>query len=65
MAGREYQISLDEQKEVLKSLEGRRDAEAERIKRYLSIPDLSRTPGSPLQEIVETVRNLPVLKDFD
>ncbi len=29
------------------------------------MPDLSRTPGSPLHEIVERVKALPVFKDFD
>ena len=61
----DYQIPLDDQRKALASLEGRTDAEAARIKRYLTMPDLSRTPDSPLHEIVETVRTVPVLKDFD
>ena len=43
----------------------RSDAEAARIKRYLSMPDLSRTPGSPLHEIVERVKRVPALQGFD
>ena len=35
------------------------------MKRYLAMPDLSRTPGSPLYEIVERTKKLPVVKDFD
>lgn len=46
-------------------LEARRDPEALRIKRYLSMPDLSRTPGSPLYEIAERVKAAPVFKNFD
>ena len=60
-----YHIPLDEEKALILNLEKRSDPEAARIKRYLSMPDLSRTAGSPLYEIVEKVRSLPVLKDFD
>jgi phenylalanyl-tRNA synthetase alpha chain len=62
---KEYQISLDSQIEILKKVDARRDAEAERMKRYLAMPDLSRTPGSPLYEIVTTIRSLPTFKNFD
>ncbi len=61
----EYQISLDEQKRILESVDKRTDAEVARIKRYLAMPDLSRTPGSPLYEIIQTVRNTSTLKGFD
>jgi phenylalanyl-tRNA synthetase alpha chain len=61
----EYKISLEGQEEALKKLESRTDAEAERIRRYLAMPDLARTPGSPLYEIVQSVRSLPVMKDLD
>lgn len=58
-------IPLDEEKRLLKTLEGRTDAEADRIRRYLAMPDLSRTPGSPIHDIVERVKQVPSLKDFD
>ncbi|MCL4405332.1 MAG: hypothetical protein M1361_00860 [Patescibacteria group bacterium] len=61
----EFKISLKEQSEVLDKLNGRTDAEAARIKRYLAMPDLSRTKESPLYEIVQNVRTLPVIKNFD
>ncbi len=61
----EYRISLDEQERILKTVDARTDAEAARIKRYLAMPDLSRTPGSPLYEIVTTACNTSVLKGFD
>jgi phenylalanyl-tRNA synthetase alpha chain len=61
----EYKISLDEQNRLLAELAKRSDPEAERIKRYLAMPDLSRTPGSPLYEIVQTACNTAPLKGFD
>ena len=65
LQSKEYRISLDDQEAVMRSLEARHDAEAERMKRYLGMSDLSRTPGSPLYEIVEKARSIPVLKNFD
>lgn len=50
---------------VEETLQDRQDTEAVRIKRYLAMPDLSRTTSSPIQEIVERVTNLPIFKDFD
>jgi len=61
----EYKIPLDEQKKILATVDARTDAEAARIKRYLAMPDLSRTPGSPLYEIVQSACNTAVLKGFD
>lgn len=46
-------------------LEKRTDAEAVRIKRYLAMPDLSRTVGNPLCELVERIRAIPDFKDYD
>lgn len=60
----DIKISREEENALIQSLESRNDAEALRIKRYLSMPDLSRTPGSPLYEIVERVKKVPALKDF-
>jgi phenylalanyl-tRNA synthetase alpha chain len=61
----EYRISLDEQEQALKEFAERNDAEAERIRRYLALPDLSRTPGNPLSELVKRMCGVPALKDFD
>ena len=61
----EYVIPRDEEKRILKGLEGRTDTDALRIKRYLSMPDLSRTPGSPLFEIVKRARATPALSKLD
>jgi phenylalanyl-tRNA synthetase alpha chain len=61
----EYRIPLDDQNRILAALGARMDAEAARMKRYLAMPDLSRTPGSPLYEIVQSACNTSVLKGFD
>lgn len=58
-------IDRSEEERLRKEIAGRTDTEALRIQRYLSMADLSRTPGSPLAEIVERVKEVPVLKDFD
>jgi phenylalanyl-tRNA synthetase alpha chain len=60
-----YKVSTADQDKLVKALEPRQDAEALRIKRYMSMADLSRTKGSPLSEIKERVTNLPVLQNFD
>jgi phenylalanyl-tRNA synthetase alpha chain len=60
-----YKIDRSEEKELLEALYKRTDAEAERIKRYLAMKDLSRTPGSPLFEMVERVKAIESVKDFD
>lgn len=60
-----YKVSYPKEKELRKNLESRNDVEAVRIKRYLGMPDLSRTPGSPIAEIVERVTNLPEFKNLD
>lgn len=35
------------------------------MKRYLAMTDLSRTPESPICEIVDRARKMPLLRDFD
>ena len=58
-------IPKDEEKILLTKLDARNDTEAARMKRYLSMPDLSRTPGSPLYDMVERVKGVPSLTGFD
>ncbi len=60
-----YTTPKDEEKVLRNSLDARQDIEAQRIKRYLSMPDLSRTPGSPLFEIVKKAKEVSSLKGFD
>ncbi len=61
----EIKIPRTEEERLRKELETRADFDAMRMKRYLAMPDLSRTHGSPLNEIVERVKALPVFKGFD
>ncbi len=61
----EFNIDTTEQERLLKGLISRTDTEANRMNRYLSMPDLSRTPGSPLYEIVEKARTMSLLSNFD
>jgi len=51
----EIKIDRAEEERLKVELAKRTDFEAERIRRYLAMPDLSRTAGSPLAEIVERV----------
>ncbi len=61
----EYIIPNESEQSLRKTLSERNDAEAQRIVKYLEMPDLSRTPGSPLYEIIQKVRSLQGLKNFD
>lgn len=61
----EIKISRTEEEALRRQLDARTDAEAARIRRYLAMPDLSRTPGSPLNELVSRIRGIPDFKDFD
>ncbi|MBX4200230.1 hypothetical protein KW790_02115 [Candidatus Parcubacteria bacterium] len=60
-----YLVPLDQQEKLLSDLKKRTDPEAPRIKRYLSMPDLSRTSGSPIREMVTRILAEPEFKDFD
>ncbi len=61
----EYIIPTDEEKKLLQELRERTDTDSLRIKRYLAMPDLSRTEGSPLKELVDRARATPSLKNLD
>src|SRR3989338_11624321 len=58
-------IPRDEESELIQKLKDRTDPEAMRMIRYLEMPDLSRTPGSPLFELVERIKSVPPQKNFD
>ena len=60
-----YNIETSEEAAFRKDLESKTDVHSMRLKRYLSMPDLSRTPGSPLEEIVRKAKEVPALKNFD
>ncbi|MEN9524325.1 MAG: hypothetical protein RL536_394 [Candidatus Parcubacteria bacterium] len=58
-------IDDPKEKELITALEKRSDAEAVRIKRFLKMPDLSRTSRSPLKEVVDRTLKVDVIKDLD
>ena len=58
-------IPSTEEDRLKKELDKRTDFEAQRIKRYLSMPDLSRTQTSPIYEIVHRILNSNYFKDLD
>ncbi len=61
----EYIISTEQESALKKSLEMRQDTESARMRRYLAMPDLSRTPDSPLHEIVARTLRVKSLENFD
>jgi phenylalanyl-tRNA synthetase alpha chain len=63
--GREIIIDTAEEKRLRQELENKKDAESERMKRFLNIPDLAHTPGSPLHEMVRRISQIPDFQDLD
>ena len=61
----EIKIKSEEEENLKRQLESRHDAESERMKRYLAMPDLSRMPSSPIHEMVQRILSLPDYKNFD
>jgi phenylalanyl-tRNA synthetase alpha chain len=59
------EIKSQEEEELKKALEKRDDAEAKRLLRFLSMPDLSRSEDSPIKEIVDRVIKVKSLEGFD
>lgn len=60
----ELRINSKEEEKAREELEKRDDAEASRLKRFLAMPDLSRKPGSPITELLERIKKIPLFKDF-
>ncbi|MBI3952761.1 MAG: hypothetical protein HY336_02295 [Candidatus Doudnabacteria bacterium] len=58
-------VDKTEEQKNRQELEKRTDFEAGRIRRYLSMPDLSRTAGSPLSDIVARASKVKSLEGFD
>jgi phenylalanyl-tRNA synthetase alpha chain len=61
------QIVIDspEEKSLREQLVTRTDADANRMRRFLNMPDLSRTEGSPLKEVVDRAIKVKSLEGFD
>ncbi len=58
-------VSSPDEARVREELNKRTDPEALRMRRFLAMPDLSRTPGSPLHEIVVRTLKVKSLEGFD
>lgn len=58
-------IDRPEEKKAQSVLAGRTDPEAMRMKRFLAMPDLSRTPDSPLYQIVQKALQSKSLEGLD
>lgn len=53
------------EKKLIKDLEKRNDSEAERLKRFLAMPDLSRTSDSPISDLAKRIVGIPRFSDFE
>ncbi|MDP3875280.1 MAG: hypothetical protein Q8Q22_02060 [bacterium] len=58
-------IQSEEEENLRKALETKNDAKSVRLKRFLDMPDLTRTVASPLYEMVQRIVNLTDFKGFD
>jgi phenylalanyl-tRNA synthetase alpha chain len=61
----DIKISREEENRLINELQKRTDVGAERMKRYLAMPDLSRVAGNPLYELVQRIRAIPDFKNYD
>ncbi|MDP3784971.1 MAG: hypothetical protein Q8R12_02755 [bacterium] len=61
----QIKIESAEEKEILKALAKKEDPESKRLERFLKMPDLTRSPESPLHELARRIINLEDFKDFD
>ena len=61
----EIVIESPKEKELRAELAKRPDAEARRMERFLAMPDLSRTAGSPIHEIAKRILAIPDFAAFD
>ncbi len=62
---REIVIKNPEEEGLIESLQKRTDVKAERIKRFLALPDLTKKTNSPVKILFDQIINLPRFKDFD
>lgn len=62
---KEITINDPKEKTLIKKLEKRTDIKAERIKKLLVLPDLTKKEKSPVKILFDQIINLPMFKDFD
>lgn len=53
------------EKSLLESLNKRNDTKAERIKKFLALPDLTKKENSPVKILFDQIINLAMFKNFD
>jgi phenylalanyl-tRNA synthetase alpha chain len=58
-------IKYEKENSLIEELNKRNDVKAERIKKLLSLPDLTKKENSPVKIIFDQIINLPMFKDFD
>jgi phenylalanyl-tRNA synthetase alpha chain len=62
---RKIVIEDPNEKVLIEELNKRSDIKAERIKRMLALPDLTKKENSPVKIVNDIILNLPVWSDFD
>lgn len=58
-------VDRSEEASLISSLQGKTDLAAERVLRFHSMPDLSRTEGNPVNLVCERVKTIPEFSTFD
>lgn len=58
-------IHLPDADRLKKELEAKNDPDSLRLKRYMAMPDLSRTPSNPIHEIIQRILAAPGFADLD
>jgi phenylalanyl-tRNA synthetase alpha chain len=58
-------IKNKDEEALIKDLYKRKDIKAERIKRFLALPDLTKKENSPVKILFDQIINLSMFKDFD
>jgi len=62
---RKIVIEDSKEKVLIEELNKRSDIKAERIKKLLALPDLTKKENSPVKILFDQIINLPVFQDFD
>lgn len=58
-------IEDKKEKNLIEKLNQRNDTKAERIKKFLALPDLTKKENSPVKILFDQIINLPEFQDFD
>ena len=62
---RKIVIEDKNEKTLIEGLNERNDVKAERIKRFLALPDLTKKENSPVKILFDQIISLPIFEDFD